>query len=125
MIGGEHYFVRCVFRIPVHGLESAFGFGIWSSLSRRNFDSYVEGFDDGDFPDRGPWSSWLSNRLAAFPDTLAQLCWMHPQQERQRPRLSLDDPAHPLAIAQRDGITAERVLEIYAAYGHAPRVPRD
>jgi hypothetical protein len=28
------------------------------------------------------------------------------------------DESHPLAIAQRDGISAERVLEIYAYYGH-------
>lgn len=123
VIGGEHFFVRCVYPIRVHGLESPFAFGIWSSLSRRNFDSYVEGFDDGDFPDWGPWSSWFSNRLAGFPDTLAQLCWMHPREERQRPALCLDDPDHPLAIAQRDGITAERVLEIYAAYGHVRQAP--
>jgi hypothetical protein len=123
VIAGEHFFVRCVFRIPVHGLESTFGFGIWSSLSRRNFDLYVEGFDDGDYPDWGPWSSWFSNELAVFTSTLAQLCWMHPQQDRQRPHLCLDDPDHPLALVQREGITAERVLEIYASYGHVRQPP--
>ncbi|HEX8263325.1 MAG TPA: DUF2199 domain-containing protein [Allosphingosinicella sp.] len=123
VIAGEHFFVRCVYLIPVHGLESPFGFGIWSSLSRRNLEIYVDGFDDGDFADWGPWSSWFANELKLFSGTRNQLCWMNPREERQRPCLSLDNPDHPLAIAQRDGITAERVLEIYAAYGHLRQPP--
>lgn len=123
VIGGENFFVRCVFQIPVHGLESRFGFGIWSTLSRRNFEIYLEGFDDGDYPDRGPWSSWFSNELRVFSGSCGQLCWMHPREERQRPYLCLDDPDHPLALAQRDGITAERVLDLYAAYGHVRQDP--
>lgn len=119
VVGGEHFFVRCVFEIPVHGLEGRFAFGIWSSLSRRNFDIYVEGFDDGDFADRGPWSSWFSNELKVFAGTRNQLCWMNPREDRNRPNLRLDNPDHPLAVAQREGLAAEQVLDIYAAYGHA------
>ena len=118
VLRGEHYFVRCVFDIPVHGMEEKFGFGLWSTLSRRNFDLYVDGFDDGRYEDLGPWTGWFSNRIATFEDTLNQACWVHPQLDRQRPVISLEDDDHPLAIAQREGISAERVLEIYAKYGH-------
>lgn len=118
VLRGEHYFVRCVFDIPVHGMEEKFGFGLWSTLSRWNFDLYVDGFDDGRYEDLGPWTGWFSNRIATFEDTLNQACWVHPQLDRQRPVISLEDDDHPLAIAQREGISAERVLEIYAKYGH-------
>jgi hypothetical protein len=47
---------------------------------------------------------------------------MRPHGDRQRPTLTFDDPHHPLAVAQREGITADGVLEIYAAYGHAPQL---
>ena len=120
VIDGEHFFVRCVFRIPVHGLDRRFAYGCWSSLSRENFDRYVDGFDDGDYDGAGPWFGWFSNRLRGFEDTLNQACWVHPQPD-QRPTIALDDPDHKLAQAQTNGITPERLLELYAAYGHAPQ----
>lgn len=118
VVGGEHFFVRCVFEIPVHGLEEAFGFGIWSTLSRTNFDIYVDAFDDGGYAESGPWPGYFSNPLDCFGDTLNQPDWVQPRLQRQRPTVTLMDPSHPLAIAQFEGISAERVLEIYAAYGH-------
>lgn len=120
VLRGEHFFVRCVFEIPVHGLEEKFGFGAWSTLSRRNFEIYIAGFDEGRYEDMSPWTGWFSNNIATFADARNQPCWVHPQLDRQRPVLSLEDDEHPLAMAQREGISAERILEIYAAYGHAP-----
>jgi hypothetical protein len=119
VIGGEHFFVRGVFDIPVHGLEEMFGFGSWSTLSRTNFDKYVDGFDHGDYADFGPWTGWFSDALQGFGDTFNQHCWVTPQSDRLRPKIALVDESHPLAIAQRNGISAERVLDIYASYGHA------
>lgn len=118
IIGGDSFFVRGVLDIPVHGLAEKFGFGVWSSLSRTNFDLYADRFDEGAYAGLGPWTGWFSNRIETFPDTVKQPCWVHPQLDRQRPVISLGDPDHPLAVAQQDGVDAERVLEIYAAYGH-------
>ena len=118
VVGGEHFFVRCVFDIPVHGLAEKFGFGVWSTLSRANFDIYLDGFDEGVYANLGPWTGWFSNGLAPFGDALNQPCWVHPQLARQRPVITLATEEHDLARAQADGITAERVLELYAAYGH-------
>lgn len=120
VVGGEHFFVRCRFAIPVHGLEESFGFGIWSTLSRRNFDFYVDGFDDGNYDDPGPWYGYISNQLDAFGTTLNEPCLVQHQPERLRPLITLQNASHPLAVAQDRGITAERVLQIYADYGHLP-----
>jgi hypothetical protein len=121
VLGGEHFLIRCVLEIPVHGLEDKFGFGCWGSLKRDNFETYVEHFDAGTCPEGGPWWSWLCNRLGPLSDDQPIGCWMFPQLGRQRPVLDVDDEDHPLALAQRDGISAEQVLAIYAHYGHAPR----
>ena len=120
VIGGEHFFIRCVFDIPVHGMEQKFGFGSWSSLSRQNFDLYVERFDEGDYVGEGSWFGWFSNSLRTFEECLKQPCRVYPQLGRDRPAIALEEPEHELARAQEQGISPERVLELYAAYGHAP-----
>jgi hypothetical protein len=122
VLGGKYFMVRAVLEIPVHGFAKPFGFGCWSTLSRVNFDKYIEGFDDGFYPDVGPWSGWLVNQVADYIGTKPEGAWLSPQTDRQRPLLQTQDPTHPLAIDQTNGITAERVLEIFAQYGHAPAV---
>ena len=120
VIDAKHFFIRCVFSFPLVGSDGRFGFGVWSSLSRANFDAYVHGFDDGMQADLGPWFGWFSNRLAGYPDTISLKAVVQPQDDRQRPNLSLaaDHAEHPLAVEQRDGMTFERLLDIYSLYGH-------
>ena len=120
VLGGDHFFVRCVFEIPVHGMADKFGLGVWSTLSRANFDKYVDGFDSGEFADMGPWTGWFSSSFKPFAGSINEPCWVHPQPGRQRPTISLANSDHELAIAQDEGITADRLLEIYAANGHGP-----
>ena len=120
VLGGEHFFIRCVFDIPVHGMADKFGLGVWSTLSRANFERYVDGFDSGSYSDLGPWTGWFSNRFKPFADSINHPCWVHPQLGRQRPVVTLHEEDHELARAQLDGITPERLLAIYAANGHAP-----
>ena len=119
VLEGTYFMVRCVLEIPVHGLADKFAFGCWGSLKRENFETYVDHFDGGTLPEGMPWWSWLCNRLHPYVDEDSIGCWMHPQLDRQRPVLSVDDPDHPLGAAQHDGISPEQLLDIYAHYGHA------
>ena len=120
VLDGEHFFVRCVFDIPVHGMAEKFGLGVWSTLSRANFERYVDGFDSGSYSDLGPWTGWFSSQFKPFEDSINQPCWVHPQLGRQRPVVTLHNEEHELARAQQNGISPERLLEVYAAHGHAP-----
>lgn len=120
VLGGEDFFVRCVFQVPVHRLGSSLGFGVWSSLSRDNFELYVGTFDDPDQDKIGPMFGYFSNSLRGFEETVPEQCDVVPRKDRQRPLLYLQNGWHELATAQRDGITPEHVLEIYAEYGHSP-----
>lgn len=118
VLDGSDFFVRCVFHIPVHGVEHSLGFGVWSTLSRKNFELYVERFDEDVGEDFGPWFGYFSNTLRGFTETVPEPCDVVPRPNRQRPALFLQSKDHELAVSQRDGISAERVLEIYAEYGH-------
>jgi hypothetical protein len=125
VLGGEYFFVRCVALIPVVGMKETFGYGVWSSLSRPNFEKYIEKFDTGFDVDQGPWFGWLSNRLKNYPDTLALPCDVYPQPKRKRPHLVVTDYEHPLALDIRDGMAPEKLLEIYEANGHCPERPAE
>jgi hypothetical protein len=119
IIDGEHFFVRCVLELSIVGASDAvFGYGVWSTLSKKNFDIYLSHFDEGQRGELGPWFGWFSNRLKGYPDTLNLKCQVHPQPNRQRPLIEIEPADHPLAIEQRDGITFDRLLEIYALNGH-------
>lgn len=120
ILNGEHFFVRCVLELPLIGAAGErFGYGVWSSLSKDNFARYTATFDDGEQGELGPWFSWFSNRLKGYPDTLNLKCSVHPQNGRQRPLITFHAHEHPLTIEARDGITFDRLREIFALHGHA------
>jgi hypothetical protein len=119
VLDGRHFFVRCVLQLPILATGGAFfGFGVWSTLSRKNLEIYIDTFDSGDQADLGPWFGWFSNKLNGYPDTLNLKCQVRPQAGRQRPLIELDLTDHPLAQDQQNGVTFDRLLEIYAANGH-------
>ncbi|MGL4242901.1 MAG: DUF2199 domain-containing protein, partial [Beijerinckiaceae bacterium] len=119
VLDGQHFFVRCVLELPLAGWSGQrFGFGVWSTLSKANFERYRATFDSGEQAELGPMFGWFSNRLKGFPDSLNLKCQVLPQNGRRRPNVMLDDIEHPLAAAQREGIGFDQLLEIYRANGH-------
>lgn len=120
VIDGRYFFVRAVLEIPVPGQAERFGFGCWSTLSRSNFEKYLDGFDNSNFDDWGPWTGWLCNQLENYIGTDPEVVYVFPQPDRQRPTLRIADPHHQLAIDQEQGISVERLLEILRFYGHEP-----
>jgi len=119
VVDGEHFFVRSVLELPIIGApEKRFGYGIWSSLSKPNFDLYLENFDNEKRAHLGPWFGWFSNRLPGYPNTLSLKCQLYPQDSRLRPLIELEPTEHPLALEQQHGITFDRILEVYALNGH-------
>jgi len=121
VLDGEFFMIRAVLDIPVHGLPESFGYGVWCSLKKENFEAYVEHFDRGFDDHAEPWWSWLCNRALPYYDHGESLGGLlYPRQGRLRPQFRVEDQDHPLAVAQRDGISPEGVLAIYESYGHAP-----
>jgi hypothetical protein len=119
VLDGEHYIVRCVLELPIIGSGGeVFGYGVWSSLSEKNFQLYLEHFDNGEPDESQSWFGWFCNNLKGYPDTFLLKCQVHPRTGRQRPLIALEPSDHPLAVEQRQGITFDRLLEIHAANGH-------
>lgn len=109
-------FVRAVCPIPIRGTEAFVGFGVWVSLSAANFARYRASFAEPDQARLGGMFGWLCNRLPLYPDTLELQTSVLPQDGGRRPLVWVNaaHAGHPLYIDQRDGITLERLGEIYA-----------
>jgi len=120
VLDGQHYFVRCILSLPLIGAPGQrFAYGVWSTLSKKNFALYTETFDSGNQASLGPWFGWLSNRLQGYPDTFNLKCQVRPQSGRTRPWLELEETDHPLSRESREGVSFDRLVKIYSRYGHS------
>ena len=108
---GEHYFIRGVIMIPIHGQDEPFGLGAWVSQSRANYDRYARN------EEMEPTFGWLVNRVAHYQEsTLLLKMRVHFRRGDQRPTFELEPTDHPLAVEQRTGISLERAWEIVHHY---------
>lgn len=113
---GTDRFVRAVLEIPIHGVEEPFTWGVWASLSERNFSRYLETWDEPDETDA--YFAWLCNRLPYYPDTLHLKAQLRPRSGGTRPFLELERDGHPLAEHQYTGITLAEAQQIAEQLRH-------
>ena len=119
ILNGKDFFVRAILYLPIIGSDrESFGIGCWVTLSKSNFGIYRDTFHTDDQGTLGPWFGWFSNHLKGYPETLSLKCQVHPQSGRQRPHIEVEPIDHPLAVEQREGITFDRILDLYALNGH-------
>lgn len=116
-IAGQDFFVRGTLEIPVHGREQPFVWGVWVSLSRPNFERYLETLQ-GPSVDAGPFFGWFCNKLAGFPDTMLLKTNVYFRSGHLRPRIELEPTDHPLAVQQREGMSEEEVRRILEVHLH-------
>jgi hypothetical protein len=119
ILDGELFFLLCDIDIPVLGAPGKFlTQSVWAMVAKSDFTYYVEAFAKRRQGGLAPWHGWLANALKGYPDTLDLPCTIMPRGETLRPSLRIDDGAHPLALEQRQGITFERILDLYALNEH-------
>jgi hypothetical protein len=118
-IDDEDFFIRGCLDIPIVGSDEHFSWGVWCSVSRTNFEKYREVFAEPHHSDVGPFFGWFSVRLPGYPDTLSLKVMAHLRDERTRPWFELEESEHPLSADYRQGITRERLQQIYEANLHA------
>jgi len=113
-IDDEDFFIRGVIEICVHGLENPFGFGVWVSQKKENFQTYVENFESDAI---GPFFGWLSTNLLCYPNgTILLKTMAHFRGEKARPFIEVEPTDHPLAVDQVKGISLERAWELVHHY---------
>jgi len=119
IIDGNSFFVRGCLEIPVHGeVDEPLIWGVWVSLSERSFQTWQEIFDQTHRSHVGPFFGWLNTWLKPYPETMNLKTQVHLRDHSQRPWIELEPTDHPLAVEQRNGISVDRLAEIYSVMMH-------
>jgi hypothetical protein len=112
VIKNQDFFVRGLIEIPVRGSDQPFRWGVWTSLSKKNFDKIAELWDNPKLLDEPAYFGWLSSSIGIYPETLNLKANVHSRSIRERPLIVLEPTDHPLSIEQRDGLSIQRIREI-------------
>ena len=112
VIADRLFFVRGVLEIPIKGIEEAFTYGVWVSLSEENFIIWEDNYEVEKRSHIGPFFGWFCSLLPIYPDTLHLKSMVYLRDDEIRPRIVLEQTEHPLSIEQHEGISVERALEI-------------
>lgn len=118
VVDQKSFLIRACIEIPVHGATEPFVWGVWVSLSEASFKTWRDSLHTDKRSHLGPFFGWLDARLAPYPDTLNLKTCVRLRDNGLRPCIELEPTSHPLATEQRDGISRERVAEIYAQIMH-------
>jgi hypothetical protein len=119
VIDKEQFFVRGCLEIPVDGQDEPLSWGVWVSLSEASFKEWVKLFDQAKRAGGEPFFGWLNAWIKPYPDTISLKTKVHLRDDGMRPFIELEPTDHPLALEQRNGISVERVGEIYSIMMHA------
>ncbi len=114
IIEGHDFFVRGVIEIRVRDYEQEFGWGVWVSHKKENFEVYRKHFDAADI---GPFFGWLATEIDYYSEpTLNLKTRAHYRGVGLRPRIVLEPSEHPLYLQQRDGISLGDAWKIVHHY---------
>jgi hypothetical protein len=114
VIDDELFFVRGVIEISIHDYPENFGFGVWVSHKKENFESYVT---DPNSAEVGPFFGWLSTEIAYYsPSTQLLKTMAHYRGDNLRPSIILEPSDHPLSQDQQNCITIDKAFKIVHYY---------
>ena len=118
MIDRASFFIRGCLEIPVLGADEPLVWGVWVSLSEQSFSAWLKVFEAELRSNVGPFFGWLNAWLKPYPETMNLKTRVHLRDHGLRPWIELEPTNHPLALEQRNGISVDRVAEIYAITMH-------
>ncbi len=118
VIDDTDFFIRGVIRIPLKDQDQDWGLGVWVSQKRENFQTYLDNHRSDTI---GPFFGWLCTQIPYYqPSTLFLKTMAHFRGGDLRPDIVVEPTDHPLARAQKDGITLDeawRILHFYQNQG--------
>lgn len=126
---GQGYALRMRLPLQMRGAApAAFMYTVWAAVDRVYFEAYLNAKKAGTLSADNRFGARLVNRIAGYHDT-ANLVGVGFQQEDGWPPLLLlagpqpytNRPEHPIMQDQRNGIDVDKMLELFAAYGHDMR----
>jgi len=118
IIQARDYFVRGVIEIPVHDYEHEFGWGVWVSHKKENFETYRANSDSAAI---GPFFGWLCTAIDYYREpTLSLKTMAYYRSGGIRPLIVLGECAHPLFRQQQEGISLKEAWEMVHYYIKKP-----
>ena len=109
VIDGSKFYLRGVLALPVKGEEDEFRWGTWVQVEKKDFRRYYELWNETDVSNETTFRGLLSGGVRDFEDSDGLEVIVELQSDNQRPRLNVVTPDHPLAIAQREGVTLKDI----------------
>ncbi|HVN94102.1 MAG TPA: DUF2199 domain-containing protein [Terracidiphilus sp.] len=119
IIDDAWFFIRGCLEIPISDSSEVFIWGLWASVNEKGFDEISASWEEtGREINRGPFKARLANSLTLYPETLNLKMRIVIQPKGTRPLFVLEEE-HPIANAQRDGISRLDAMELSAALLHS------
>jgi hypothetical protein len=116
----DEYYLRGVIELPILGLDEVFLWSAWARVWQEDYEDFADHYhDEGRETTTGPYKGRLGNNLMGYdPTTLNLRCSIKVQRVGVRPLFIVDEPEHPLALEQRNGITLQRAQQIASLLYH-------
>jgi len=125
---GKYFAIRMRLPIQMQGASpAAFLYTAWASLNRPDFEGYLDARRKGHLNKQAKAPARLVNRISGYPETVNLMGVAFQQEDGGQPLMLVlgqkDDKSesHPLVQEQRNGIGVDRMLELFAVYGHDMR----
>jgi hypothetical protein len=101
------------------GSEEVFLWGLWASLKEEVFNEISDFWqEEGRERLHGPFKGRLANLLAVYPDSLNAKLRIILQPVGARPLFTVEEPEHPLSLAQASGVSKSEACELAARLQH-------
>lgn len=102
-------FIRCTLHQQVLDHDEEIDYGVWVSLSEKNFNDYVEHYNDREY--EGQYFGWLCNNVPPYEKTLSIPTTVRTRANGQRPFVvPHQDHDHPFVHDFYNGISLEDAI---------------
>lgn len=125
---GKYFAMRMRLPVAIRGAEpAAFMYTVWASLNQAEFEVYVDDARRSELRANARAPARLVNNINGYVNSGGLMGSALHQEDGGYPVLLLhgpqpdNDPNHTLLSDQRNGIGVDRMLELFAAYGHDMR----
>jgi hypothetical protein len=120
VIDEEQFYLRGCLEIPIQGSDEIFMWGLWALLKPADYAGISDSWEEeGRDQKHGPYKGRLANSLKSYPvDTFNLRLTIKLRSVGERPLFFIDESDHPLAVAQRQGMTRRQVKDLVSSLLH-------
>ena len=123
VIDDQHFFARGRIMLLVTDADEAFTWLAWVAVSKESFLHSSAYWNIPGRENSPPSFGWLASALPYKPTTMNMSARIRTMPVGERSVIDLEESDHPLAIEQRDGISAARLQDLVEASLHPHVTP--